>query len=194
MDTGTASSGMMEARQVCRNRMTTSTTSATASSRVTMTALIDARTNCVGSYTMRYSTEAGKSADSSSMVRRTRSDTSSALAPGDWKIGMATAGLLSSSERRPYSDAASSMRATSPRRVMPPSGDDFRMMSANSASVFSRPCALIDSCSGTSRALGEPPMTPAATCTFCSRIARTASLAVRPRCATFCGSSHTRMA
>ena len=34
MDTGTATSGMIEARQVCRNRMTTSTTSATASSKV----------------------------------------------------------------------------------------------------------------------------------------------------------------
>ena len=49
MDTGTASSGMMEARQVCRNRMTTSTTRATASSRVWMTDSMEARTNCVGS-------------------------------------------------------------------------------------------------------------------------------------------------
>ncbi len=48
-DTGTASSGMMEARQVCRNRITTSTTSAMASSSVWITDSIDARTNCVGS-------------------------------------------------------------------------------------------------------------------------------------------------
>ena len=48
-DTGTASSGMMDARQVCRNRITTSTTSAIASSRVWITDLIEARTNCVGS-------------------------------------------------------------------------------------------------------------------------------------------------
>jgi hypothetical protein len=48
-DTGTASSGMIEARQVCRNRITTTTTSATASSSVCTTALMDARTNCVGS-------------------------------------------------------------------------------------------------------------------------------------------------
>ena len=34
MEIGTASSGMIEARQVCRNRITTSTTSATASSSV----------------------------------------------------------------------------------------------------------------------------------------------------------------
>jgi hypothetical protein len=49
IDTGTASSGMMEARQVWRNRITTSTTSAIASSSVWITASIDERTNCVGS-------------------------------------------------------------------------------------------------------------------------------------------------
>jgi len=47
--TGTASSGMIEARQVCRNRITTSTTSAVASSSVCTTDSIEARTNCVGS-------------------------------------------------------------------------------------------------------------------------------------------------
>ena len=46
-DTGTASNGMMDARQVCKKMMTTSTTSATASSRVWTTASIDERTNCV---------------------------------------------------------------------------------------------------------------------------------------------------
>ena len=49
IDTGTASSGMIEARQVCRNRITTSTTSAIASSSVCTTASIEARTNWVGS-------------------------------------------------------------------------------------------------------------------------------------------------
>ena len=46
-DTGTAISGMIEARQVCRNRITTSTTSKVASSRVVTTALIESRTNTV---------------------------------------------------------------------------------------------------------------------------------------------------
>ena len=46
---GTATSGMIEARQVCRKMMTTSTTSATASSSVCTTASMEARTNCVGS-------------------------------------------------------------------------------------------------------------------------------------------------
>src|SRR5256712_8566315 len=50
--TGTASNGMIEARQVCRNRITTSTTSATDSNSVCTTDLIEARTNCVGSYTI----------------------------------------------------------------------------------------------------------------------------------------------
>ena len=49
MDTGTATSGMIDALQVCRNRMTTSTTSATASNKVWATASMDWRTNCVGS-------------------------------------------------------------------------------------------------------------------------------------------------
>ncbi|MNC60250.1 hypothetical protein D3C75_1101190 [compost metagenome] len=49
METGTASSGMMEARQVCRNRITTSTTRAIASSRVCTTESMEARTNWVGS-------------------------------------------------------------------------------------------------------------------------------------------------
>ena len=49
IETGTASSGMIEARQVCRNRITTSTTSATASSSVWTTARIESRTNTVGS-------------------------------------------------------------------------------------------------------------------------------------------------
>src|SRR5690606_33695986 len=47
IDTGTASSGMIEARQVCRNNTTTSTTSSTASSSVVMTALIESRTKMV---------------------------------------------------------------------------------------------------------------------------------------------------
>ena len=58
-DTGTASSGMMEARQVCRNRITTITTRAMASIKVWITDLMEARTNCVGSYAMRYSTPSG---------------------------------------------------------------------------------------------------------------------------------------
>ena len=48
-ETGTAMSGMREARQVWRNRITTSTTSAIASRSVCSTASIDCCTNCVGS-------------------------------------------------------------------------------------------------------------------------------------------------
>ena len=47
--TGTASNGMIDARQVCRNRITTSTTSRMASIKVCTTDSIEARTNCVGS-------------------------------------------------------------------------------------------------------------------------------------------------
>ncbi|MCY1466529.1 hypothetical protein D9M71_848610 [compost metagenome] len=48
-ETGTATSGMIEARQVCRNRITTSTTSTRASNRVWTTASMEPRTNTVGS-------------------------------------------------------------------------------------------------------------------------------------------------
>ncbi len=48
-ETGTAISGMIEARQVCRNTMTTMTTSTMASIKVCTTAWIEPRTNTVGS-------------------------------------------------------------------------------------------------------------------------------------------------
>src|SRR5690606_15601710 len=48
-DTGTAASGMIDARHVCKNSTTTSTTSASASSSVLTTAVIESRTNIVGS-------------------------------------------------------------------------------------------------------------------------------------------------
>ena len=48
-ETGTATSGIIEARQVCRNSTTTTTTSKTASSKVFTTASIEPRTNTVGS-------------------------------------------------------------------------------------------------------------------------------------------------
>ena len=52
IETGTASSGMIDARQVCRNRITTITTSRIASMSVSTTALIESRTKLVGSYTI----------------------------------------------------------------------------------------------------------------------------------------------
>ena len=48
-DTGTATSGMIDARQVCRKTTTTMTTSRIASISVWATALIDSRTKTVGS-------------------------------------------------------------------------------------------------------------------------------------------------
>jgi hypothetical protein len=77
--------------------------------------------------------------------------------------------------------------------VTAPPGSVFTMMSPNSSSVASRPRALIESCRLTSEPLGEAPTTPAAACTFCSRMERTTSLAERPRSATLRGSSQTRI-
>ncbi len=47
METGTASNGMIEARQVCRNTTTTITTSSTASNSVCTTASMEASTKRV---------------------------------------------------------------------------------------------------------------------------------------------------
>ena len=47
-ETGMATSGMIAARQVCRNTITTSTTSTMASAIVSITASTDWRMNCVG--------------------------------------------------------------------------------------------------------------------------------------------------
>ncbi len=91
---------------------------------MSITALMLERTNWVGSYTMRlFNRRRENPADSSFMAARTWSETAKALAPGDCMMASATAGLLFSSERKPYSDDASSTRATSPSRVTPPSGE-----------------------------------------------------------------------
>jgi hypothetical protein len=129
----------------------------------------------------------------SAMVRRTSSEICSAFEFGAAKIGIATAGLLSRSERSAYSAAPSSMRATSRNRVTAPFGSVLSTMSPNSCSLESRPCALTESCRSRSAAPGDWPSTPAAACTFCSRIARTTSFAERSCSATLRGSSQTRI-
>ena len=68
---GTAISGIIDARHVCKNTITTITTSTIASSNVAITASIEPRTNTVGSYTMSYSTPVGKSLDKRAIVSRT---------------------------------------------------------------------------------------------------------------------------
>jgi hypothetical protein len=86
------------------------------------------------------------------------------------------------------------MRATSRSRVTAPPASLFTMMSPNSSSVCSRPCALIESCRSIRSFVGEPPTMPAAACTFSPRMARTTSPADSPRSATLRGSSQTRIA
>ena len=127
------------------------------------------------------------------MDARTPSEIAIALEPGVAKIRMATASLLSSSDRSAYVAAPSSTRATSRSLVTAPSSVVLTMMSPNSSSVCRRPCALTDSWNSTSLEDGEPPITPAAAWTFCSWTAFKMSLADSPRSATFCGSSQTRI-
>ena len=194
IDTGTASSGITEARQVCRNSTTTITTSSTASSSVATTARIDCRTNTVGSYSTLHSRPGGKSVEMRFMVARTSLESWIVLAPGASKIGIATARWLSLRERSEYSAAPSSTRAMSRTRVSSPVGPALTMMSANSSTVDSRPCALIETWKSAGRPWGGAPMEPADTWTFCSRMARSTSPAAMPRAAARSGSSQTRIA
>ena len=86
------------------------------------------------------------------------------------------------------------MRPMSRRRTIDPSEPVRTMISPNSSALARRPRALTSSSNAAAPVAGWLPTTPAATCTFCSRIARTTSLAARPREATFAGSSQTRIA
>ena len=87
----------------------------------------------------------------------------------------------------------SSTRPTSPSRVICPSRVARTTMSENCSSDASRPCALTESWKVVSEGAGGAPSVPAATCTFCSRMARTTSVAVSCRAASLSGSSQTRM-
>jgi hypothetical protein len=130
----------------------------------------------------------------SAIVRRTLSEICSALEPGAAKMPIATAGLLSSSERSAYSEAPSSIRATSRSAGH---GAVALGLDDDVAELFlarERPWALIESCRSVLSGAGEPPITPAAACTFWPRIARTTSLAERLCSATLPGSSQTRIA
>ena len=81
-DTGIATKGIMAARQVCRNRITTSTTRMMASPMVSITASTDWRMNCVGSKKMSYLTPLGNRFDNLSINSRTLFAVSSAFEPG----------------------------------------------------------------------------------------------------------------
>ena len=136
---------MIDARHVCRNTMTTSTTSRIASKSVSTTARSSrgrrssGRRRC-GSRRLRET-----SASAAPSSARTWSDASRALVPGRWKMPIATAGWLSSRLRSAYSSAPSSTRPTSRTRVICPSGVARTTMSPNSSSVVSRPRALTES-------------------------------------------------
>ena len=104
-------------------------------------------------------------------------------APGAWKMPIATAGLLLSSERSAYSPAPSSMRATSSGAVTPPSGvglhDDLAELLF---ALTRRPWALTESWKsmlvGDGGAADHAGRRPARSARGC---ARTTSLAVRVR-------------
>jgi hypothetical protein len=142
---------------------------------------------------MRYSTPSGNERFSRSITSRTCDEASIAFEPGRCDTPIATAGRLSSRLRSEYRFEPSSTRPMSRSRVICPSGVARMTMPANSSSVVRRPWALTESWKVVSAGLGGAPSTPAATWTFCSRIARTTSVAVSCRAESLSGSSHTRM-
>ena len=91
-DTGIATIGMIEARQVCRNRMTTMTTRMTASKIVFMH-LVDRFGDELGRVVddVVLQARAGSCCASSCIVALMRSAVASAFEPGRWKISSGTA-------------------------------------------------------------------------------------------------------
>ena len=92
-DTGTASIGITVARQFCRNRNTTISTSNSASKKVCTTSSSDALTNTVLSITTSCLRSAGNDTASASSSLRSRVAVSIALASGVRLIEKAAAGL-----------------------------------------------------------------------------------------------------
>ena len=91
-ETGTASIGITVARQFCRNRNTTTSTSNSASIKVCTTSFREALTNLVLSNTMSYAMSSGKATDNSWSCFLIRPAVSMALASGVRLMDMAAAG------------------------------------------------------------------------------------------------------
>ena len=143
---------------------------------------------------MSYSTPAGKSFAKRAMVSRTWSESSIAFEPGRWKIGIASAGWLSSSARSEYESCPNSTRAISDKRVNWPWSPTLIITCSNSSILFKRPLTFNNIWNWLSLEIGCAPKLPAATCWFWARNAATTSVAVNSRDAKASGFSHTRMA
>ena len=87
-ETGIATSGMSDTRQLWRKSSTTSTTRPAASKSVRWTSATDSSTKTVGSYAIRYSRPSGKPRPSSSIAARTRCAVARAFEPGRWLMAM----------------------------------------------------------------------------------------------------------
>jgi hypothetical protein len=77
--------------------------------------------------------------------------------------------------------------------VTRPSAAVLTMMSSNCSTSLRRPSVVTVSWKATFSGAGGSPTAPAATCTFCSRMALTTSLVVRSRAWSRSGSSQTRI-
>jgi len=194
IDTGTATSGMIEARQVCRNTITTAPRAASPRRASGITALIDCSTKRSGRRRCR-SRPGGEVLlhllhRAPHLVRqRDRVRTS---APGRSR---SPRGLLLRSERSADSPAPSSTRATSFRRSTPAVAEVRRMTVADSSSVARRPCALTAELEVGVPRRGGRAHDAGGDLLVLPRAARApTSAAVTVRLASFCGSIHTRIA
>ena len=146
-DTGTATSGMIEARQVCRNTITTMTTSRIASNSVCddrVDRLADEDRRVVDDAVVDALRERLPSAAPSSRGRRPRPASAfdaRALEDADRDRGLVVEQAAQRVAARAELDAGRRRAA----RVIWPSASARTTMSPNSSSVVSRPCVLIDS-------------------------------------------------
>ena len=99
-ETGTATTGIKVARQLCRKTNTTSVTSSSASNSVFTTSLMEAVTYGVVSNAIDQCTPAGKLLASSVMRATTSRFTSRALAPGRRNTGVRAVGVPSNRPAR----------------------------------------------------------------------------------------------
>ena len=195
IETGTATSGMIDARQVCRNRMTTSTTSSDGFEQ-----RVDHRLDRLAHEHRRVVDDVVVEA-----LREVLLQLLHRLADVAGELQRVGAGRLEDRNRdgvlvvEQAAQIAYCLRAELDTRDVAQAHDlavRARLDDDVAELLLVGQTALrIDRPAGTATVIASAARrsAPAATCTFCSRIASTTSPAVRLRAASFCGSSQTRM-
>ena len=192
-DTGTASIGIIVARQLCRNTNTITITRSSASKKVSATSNMDAFMKSVVSLISTYSISGGKSRLASSMTFLTPLTVSIALASFVSIIPKPIPTLPSVFDSTEFVRAPSSMRAISLRRTKEPFAPERTITFPKSSAVTRRPATLPVYCFSCISGAGIIPTVPAGACIFCSCTADVTSATVSPSSAKRSGFNHTRM-